>query len=113
MALVTTRGRGMHDNRVLAVAHYAVDNETDSLEDVCEFSIMVHPEWQNRGIGYRLLNHIIDIARDNGFRYMSSSVWEDNTHMLHLIKKTGYRAVSYDYFDHVYSICLDITRPAA
>ncbi|RLA98458.1 MAG: hypothetical protein DRG37_06520 [Deltaproteobacteria bacterium] len=113
MALVTTRGSGMHDNRVLAVAHYAVDNEADSLEDVCEFSIMVHPEWQNRGIGYRLLNHIIDIARDNGFRYMSSSVWEDNTHMLHLIKKTGYRAVSYDYFDHVYSICIDITRPAA
>jgi len=113
MALVTTRGRGMRDNRVLAVTHYAEDTEAGSLEDVCEFAIMVHPEWQNRGIGYRLLNHIIDIARDNGFKYMSYSVWEDNTHMLHLIKKTGCRAVSYDYFEHVYSICIDITRPAA
>ncbi len=111
MAVVTTKGRGMQDNKVLAVAHYAEDVEYESLEDVCEFALMVHPEWQNMGIGYRLLTHIIDIARDNGFKYMSSSVWEDNTHMLHLIKKTGYRAVSYDYFDHVYSICIDITKP--
>jgi GNAT superfamily N-acetyltransferase len=36
----------------------------------CDCAVTVDPEWQQRGIGRRLMRHLIDVARERGIRRM-------------------------------------------
>jgi GNAT superfamily N-acetyltransferase len=49
---------------------------------------MVHPNWQNIGIGTFLMKYILGIAQDLGFRRMIAYIWEDNIQMLKVFGKT-------------------------
>ncbi|MCD6571423.1 MAG: GNAT family N-acetyltransferase [Deltaproteobacteria bacterium] len=106
MALVVTEARNK-DGKILAVAHYTRDTASVSSEDTCEFAIIVHPNWQNMGIGSFLLGCLIDIAKNNGFTHMSAYVWEDNVQMLHVFEKAGYK-IEYSLNNHVYDLSIDL-----
>lgn len=109
MALVVTEARN-RDERILAVAHYTCEAVDRSSGETCEFAIMVHPNWQNMGIGSFLLRYLIDIAKDNGFKHMSAHVWEDNAQMLHVFKKAGYK-IEDSLNNHVYNLSIDLETP--
>jgi acetyltransferase len=71
----------------LAVARYVTNPDGQS----CEFAIVVADEWQRHGIGSRLLNALMDAARQRGFREMTGEILASNRHMLDLVSKLGFR----------------------
>jgi len=74
----------------LAVARYVTNPDGQS----CEFAIVVADEWQRRGIGSRLLNALMNAARQRGFREMTGEILASNRHMLDLVANLGFRIQS-------------------
>ncbi len=56
----------------------------------CECAVVVADAWQRRGLGLLLMEHLIDAARRNHFKTMSSLDLTDNHAMQHLAKKLGF-----------------------
>ncbi len=56
---------------------------------------MVADEWQNKGIGNKLMSCLFDAARAKGIRVMEGEVLEANHAMLELVRRLGFaRTVS-------------------
>lgn len=56
-----------------------------------EFSIMVADPWQGRGVGARLLENCLRIAKERGIETVWGIVLRENTQMLALGKKLGFK----------------------
>lgn len=105
MAVVVTHG-SLREEEILAVAHFAREHKP-GMQDVAEFAVMVHPNWQNIGIGTYLFAYITSIAREMGFKSLSAYVWEDNVQMLKVFQKAGF-PLQQSVSNHVYTIRIDI-----
>lgn len=70
----------------LGVARYSTNADGKS----CEFALVVADEWQNRGLGTRLMTALIDAARQQGFNTMTGEILADNRNMRALVKKLGF-----------------------
>ena len=64
-----------------------IDNDTPSL------AISLLPEYRGRGIGTQLLNALLLLLRENGYRRVSLSVQKENP-ALRLYQRTGFRIVA-------------------
>ena len=64
-----------------------IDNDTPSL------AISLLPEYRGRGTGTRLLNDLLLLLRENGYRRASLSVQKENP-ALRLYQRTGFRIVA-------------------
>jgi acyl-CoA hydrolase/GNAT superfamily N-acetyltransferase len=106
MALVVTQSEN-RDGTILAVSHFARELQPER-ENECEFAVIVHPAWQNKGIGSYLFTSLLAIARENGFIRMNAYVWEDNAQMLKVFEKAGLPS-SKSLAEHVYTIQMDIS----
>ena len=47
-------------------------------KDKAEFAVVVGYSWQNRGLGRKLTEYIIRVARDMGIKELYSRVMKDN-----------------------------------
>jgi acetyltransferase len=56
-----------------------------------EFAVAVGDPWQGQGIGAALLQHCLLIARERGIEKVNGTVLAENTHMLALGRKLGFR----------------------
>lgn len=56
-----------------------------------EFSVLVGDAWQGKGVGAELLKNSLRIARERGIEKISGLVLTENTQMLSLGKKLGFR----------------------
>lgn len=85
LALIVTVPEG-DGEREIAVARY------DGLKagDDCEFAIVVADAWQGHGIGFRLMQALIEFARRGGFRRMVGYVLATNQRMLELMRSLGF-----------------------
>jgi acetyltransferase len=70
----------------LGVARYVMNPDGDS----CEFALVVADKWQNRGIGSRLMNALIEAARQHGIERMEGEILANNQNMLKLTKNLGF-----------------------
>lgn len=66
---------------LIGVARYVREN------DAAEFAIVVADAWQGRGIGTRLLDKLIDVARRRGLRQLYGDILGTNLPMLELVRK--------------------------
>ena len=85
---------------------YCLDKKTNR----AEIAFVVRDEWQNRGIGTFMLNHLVFVARSNGVSGFTAEVLADNTKMravLHKSPTTVRSALS----DGVQSFELDFLSP--
>jgi acetyltransferase len=57
-----------------------------------EFTIIVHNEFQGRGLGFKLVDIIIGIAQDKGLSQIWGTVTSDNVRMLELTEALGFSA---------------------
>jgi acetyltransferase len=74
----------------------------------CEFAVVVGDDWQRRGIATRLLQGLIDVARDRRLDRMDGVVLRENRNMLKLAESVGFRQeLSRDDPDLVY-LTLDL-----
>jgi acetyltransferase len=85
MALIATVEEDGHETEV-GVCRYVAhpDGET------CEYAIVVADAWQRRGLGRRMLQLLIEVARSRGLRTMLGYVLAGNAGMLSLSRSLGF-----------------------
>jgi acetyltransferase len=76
IAVVETDGK----DREIGVARYITNADNQG----CEFAVVVADEWQHRGIAQRLMERLIESAREDGLRYIEGKVIAENKEMLAL-----------------------------
>jgi GNAT superfamily N-acetyltransferase len=74
LALVV-EGPGAGSKDIIAIAHIILDEE-EFEKRTCEFAVMVHPAWQNLGMGSYLLNTMMQVARERGFEMFRAYIWK-------------------------------------
>jgi acetyltransferase len=82
IAVVQEHGKDVQ----IGVTRYGTNPDGES----CEFAIVVADEWQNRGIGTRLLALLMEAARAKGFKTMEGEVLAENIPMLNLVRRLGF-----------------------
>jgi len=88
MAVVAVLGRGTPDGveQVISLGHYVRDPGTN----YAEVAFTIHHDFQNRGIGTFILNHMCRIAIDKNIRGFTADVLARNTPMMKVFHKTGF-----------------------
>jgi acetyltransferase len=71
----------------LGVARYAINPDGES----CEFALVVNDQWQKQGIGHKLMDVLMDVARSRGLQRMEGEVLKSNRRMLNLVEALGFR----------------------
>jgi acetyltransferase len=61
-----------------------------------EFAVIVADPWQGKGRGEKLIERVIENARDKGVKMLCGEVLATNLPMLGLIKKTGFSIKAFD-----------------
>ncbi len=72
----------------LGVARYAINPGGES----CEFALVVDDRWQKQGIGHKLMDVLMDVARGIGLKTMEGEVLKTNRAMLKLAEGLGFRS---------------------
>ena len=70
----------------LGVARYAINLDGES----CEFALVVNDQWQKQGIGHKLMDVLMDVARGKGLKVMEGEVLKTNRPMLTLVEGLGF-----------------------
>jgi RimJ/RimL family protein N-acetyltransferase len=65
-------------------------NAPESLKHKGEFSVTVHHDYQELGIGTALLNCLLSIARNRGLKKIHLTVNVENTRAIHVYRKAGF-----------------------
>ena len=71
---------------LIGVARYV--READ--ERGCEFALVIADNWQGRGIGRRMMEKLIGVARTRGLEHIYGDVLSTNQHMLNMCRKLGF-----------------------
>jgi len=56
-----------------------------------EFAVLIHDDYQNRGLGYKLVDMLIGVAQEKRLERMYGVVLSDNYRMLNICRKSGFR----------------------
>lgn len=83
MALVSVAA----DGEILGVVRIIADPDNEA----AEYAIMVRSDMKGRGLGYRLMNEILDHARRRGLKRIFGDVLRENMPMLHLAQDLGFK----------------------
>ena len=76
-----------NSERMIGVARYVTAEDGRS----CEFAIVIADDWQGKGIGSRMIEKLVVVARAAGLAEMHGDVLAQNRPMLELMKKLGFR----------------------
>jgi acetyltransferase len=71
---------------MMGVGRMVMDPDRDS----AEFAVIVADPWQGKGLGPKLLERVIDIARENGVRLLYGEVLAQNQPMLEMVRRLGF-----------------------
>ncbi|MES9900211.1 MAG: bifunctional acetate--CoA ligase family protein/GNAT family N-acetyltransferase [Sedimenticola sp.] len=82
IAVIETDG----EEKEIGVARYVINPDGES----CEFAIVVSDEWHHKGIAHRLMDSLIDIARQRDLKAMEGEILANNNEMLTLVKNLGF-----------------------
>ncbi len=77
----------LEDREVLiGVARYVLEPEGKA----CEFALVIADDWQGRGIGRRMLEKLIGVARSRGLEKIYGDVLSTNHQMLEFCRRLGF-----------------------
>ncbi|MGB5260345.1 MAG: GNAT family N-acetyltransferase [Gammaproteobacteria bacterium] len=76
--------RNNNDERGIGLARYI---RLNGESNIAEFALTVLDEYQGQGIGYVLLDQLVETARDNGLEILRGYILPSNKHMLSLCKR--------------------------
>jgi acetyltransferase len=77
----------LQDREVLiGVARYVLETN----DRACEFALVIADAWQGRGIGRRMMEKLIGVARGRGLARIYGDVLSTNRHMLDFCRKLGF-----------------------
>lgn len=81
MALIATTEINCKEMEI-GVARYVANPDRKS----CEFAIVVDDKWHKKGIGSKLLDKLLRIAKMNGFKIIEGEVLMSNSGMIDLLR---------------------------
>ncbi len=87
-----------HGDDIIAIGRYYLDEK----QNMAEVAFVVRDDWQTRGIGSFLLQHLAMIARQNGIRGFTAEVLRENRAMQRVFQKSNFNITSEPHQD-VYS----------
>jgi acetyltransferase len=93
LAVAEEEGRDVE----MGVARYAANPDGVS----CEFALVVDDKLQHQGIGHKLMDVLMDVARTKGLEIMEGEVLKSNTRMLNLCSSLGFRIESHPADDSI------------
>lgn len=93
--------RHLGDDRIIGSARYYVDKATG----LAEYAIEVQDEFQNRGAGTVLFNHLMKVAKMKGIKGLVGYVLDTNTRAYRLMTKTGL-PIETQWEDGVYTLTM-------
>lgn len=85
MALIAVLQEDNQETEI-GVARYVINPDGES----CEFALVIADAWQHKGIGHRMMDALMDIARDKGLKTMEGEVLGSNRNMLDLVTALGF-----------------------
>ena len=104
MALVAL-DRAAEGERMLGVARLMGD--PDGVK--AELAVLVGDPWQGKGVGAALMERLIAVSRERGLKSIWGLVLAENTHMLALVRKAGFKS-SWNTEYRAYEIKADLER---
>ena len=75
-----------HEGTALGIAHFFADPDRQR----AEYAIAVRSDWKGRGVGYGLMNRLIEIARHYGVGEVVGEVLRENGAMLEMCGALGF-----------------------
>ncbi len=96
----TSDGEFSETERIIGVSRYVANPDLSS----CEFSLVVDDEFSGQGLGSRLMQSIMDVARHKGLTEIDGLVLTKNTGMLKLMKSLGFD-IQYYADDPDFKLC--------
>jgi acetyltransferase len=84
-------GEATETERIVGVSRYVINPDQAS----CEFSLVVAEDMKGRGLGTRLMESIMDVARDHGLSEIVGFVLANNAGMLKLMRDMGFSVKRY------------------
>ena len=85
-------GSVVENDRIVGVSRYVITPDQAS----CEFSLVVAEDMKGRGLGSRLMEAIIDAARERGLAEIVGLVLRGNSAMLKLMRGLGFEVKRFD-----------------
>jgi acetyltransferase len=79
-------GQMTETERIIGVSRYVTNPDQSS----CEFALVVADDFNGKGLGSRLMESIMDVAREKGLSEIEGLVLANNAGMLRLMKGLGY-----------------------
>ena len=77
--------------RIVGVSRYIINPDQTS----CEFSLVVADDFSGKGLGSRLMESIMDVARERGLTEIIGLVLTNNDGMLRLMRSLGFTVKPY------------------
>ena len=84
-------GETVETERIIGVSRYITNPDQSS----CEFSLVVADDFSGKGLGSRLMESIMDVAREKGLSEIEGLVLAKNPGMLKLMKSLGFAIKPY------------------
>ena len=78
--------------RIIGVSRYITNPDQTS----CEFALVVADDFAGKGLGSRLMESIMDVARDKGLAEIVGLVLSENSGMLKLMRNLGFAIKRHD-----------------
>ncbi|WP_292938154.1 GNAT family N-acetyltransferase [Noviherbaspirillum sp.] len=88
LAFIQRQGREV----MIAMAQYAADPYPER----CDFAVVVGDAWQREGLGTRLIQTLVCIAREAGFERVEGDILAENRAMLRLMSRMGFRLMQHE-----------------
>jgi ribosomal protein S18 acetylase RimI-like enzyme len=63
----------------------------ESRKHRAEFDVIVHDDYQDRGLGTALTRHMLDVTREKGLKKVFLKTNTDNERAIHVYEKMGFR----------------------
>ena len=80
------QGEELQTERIVGVSRYITNPDSSS----CEFSLVVADDFKGQGLGSRLMQSIMDVAREKGLTEIDGLVLANNPDMLKLMRNLGF-----------------------
>ncbi|MCH8181251.1 MAG: bifunctional acetate--CoA ligase family protein/GNAT family N-acetyltransferase [Proteobacteria bacterium] len=84
-------GEIVEHERIIGVSRYVINPDQSS----CEFSLVVADDFSGKGLGTRLMESIMDVARERGLTEIIGLVLTNNDGMLRLMRSLGFTVKAY------------------
>ncbi len=85
MAIVAEVREG-EQKRIVAIGRLIVDPDFRE----AEYAVLVHDNFQGKGLGYKLVDVLIGVAQDQGLEGIHGTVLSENDKMLRIVLKLGF-----------------------